>query len=45
MINLLDLQNPFVLILARVKLPKDSLPIANAAIQLAIATSNLVAVT
>jgi len=32
MINLLDLRNPLVLILAGVKFPKDSLPAANAAI-------------
>jgi len=43
-INLLDLRNPLVLILAGVEFPKDSLPVANIAIQLATATSNPVTV-
>ena len=43
-INPLDLQNPLILILAGIKLPKDSLPVANVAIQLITATSNPVAV-
>ena len=43
-INLLDLRNPLILILARVELLKDSLPVANIVIWLTIATSNLVAV-
>src|SRR4051794_39877499 len=43
-INPSDLRNPLVLILAGVELPEGTLPAANAAIRLATATSNPVAI-
>ena len=43
-INPSDLRNPLVLILAGIEIPADALPMANAAIRHAIATSNPVAV-
>ena len=43
-INLSDLQNPLILILARIEFSGDAFPKANAAVCYIAATSNLVAV-